>query len=44
MYTQHHLAQQRNSPLINLPGQYLSAAAAAAAAAHHRMQALAHCN
>lgn len=32
-----------NSPLINLPGQYLSAAAAAAAA-HHRMQALAHCN
>ncbi len=33
-----------NSPLINLPGQYLSAAAAAAAAAHHRMQALAHCN
>ena len=32
-----------NSPLISLPGQYLSAAAAAAAA-HHRMQALAHCN
>ena len=34
-----------NSPLITLPGQYLSAAAAAAAAAaHHRIQALAQCN